>query len=408
MKFLTFVAICVSLSLVAATAPLLNHNLANNIPDQYIVVFHKNATVQIRDLHVAELVAKRFSHESEKILHVYDIGNFVGYSAILSKATLAQELEHHNVRFIEADQVVTLNADNTITQTPATWGIARVDERARETALAYSYFESAGAGVVAYVIDTGILLTHNEFGGRASWGTDTTGEGAYDGNGHGTHVAGTIGGITYGVSKRVTLIAVKVLNSGGSGSWAGVISGVDWATKDHEARGGKDARSVANMSLGGGATASLDEAVEQSVGLGLNHVVAAGNNAASACNYSPARAPGAITVGATNSIDNRAYFSNFGTCVDIFAPGEAITSAWIGSNTATSTISGTSMASPHVAGVVAQHLAHQTVATPPTFPTPIDVDIWIGEVSSKGYVINPGTGSPNELVFSPFSEVGEI
>jgi len=402
---------CLSLSVVAATAPLYNHNLPNNVPDQYLVVFHKNSSVEIRDLHVAELVAKRFRHGSEKIVHKFDIGTLIGYAAVLTKETLAEELEHANVRYIEADQVVTLSdtefADATETQTGATWGIARIDETVREATLTYSYFASGGAQVTAYVIDTGVLLTHTEFAGRAKWGTDTTGEGDYDGNGHGTHVAGTIGGTIYGVAKKVTIVAVKVLNSGGSGTWAGVIAGVDWVTKDHVARGA-GARSVGNMSLGGGSTPTLDEAVEQSFLQGVNHVVAAGNYADNACYYSPARAPTAITVGATTSTDLRASFSNVGPCVDIFAPGNLITSSWIGSNTAISTISGTSMASPHVAGVVAVRLGHTIVATPPSNPSPTEIDAWIKIVGTRDVIPDAGAGSPNLLVFSPFTEVGDI
>lgn len=203
----------------------------------------------------------------------------------------------------------------------------------------------------------------------------------------------------------MTLVAVKVLSTGGSGTLVGVIAGIDFVTKDHLSRG-RDARSVANMSLGGSASAALDTAVEQSVASGVNHAVAAGNdNADSACNHSPARVPGAITVGATTNTDTRASYSNVGPCVDIFAPGSLITSAWIGSNTAISTISGTSMATPHVAGAVAAYLGHFISIGEIDIPTPVDVVIWIRTVGTKDIVKDVGTGSPNILLFSPFSDV---
>jgi serine protease len=374
-----------------------------------MVVFHLNSTVQIRDLHIAELRNKRFSHKDETILGTFDIGNLIGYSARLSKETLAQELEHPNVRYIEADQEVHA-LDETLTQRDlptGLWGLARISSQAKQPVPNnYQYWGSGGDGVVAYVIDTGIQITHTEFAGRASYGANfISGETDPDGNGHGTHVAGTIGGTTYGIAKKVKLVAVKVLSAGGSGSWTGVVSGIDWVTKNHQERG-RDARSVANMSLGGGATATVDQAVLNSVAAGVNHVVAAGNSAADACNYSPARASTAITVGSIDNLDARSYFSNIGVCVDVFAPGSNILSAWIGStNTATNTISGTSMASPHVAGAVAQYLGHDLSIGNPVPPTTTQVEIWVRETATSGIVSDPGTGSPNRSLFSPFSDV---
>ena len=219
--------------------------------------------------------------------------------------------------------------------------------------LSNSYtYNQTGQGVHAYIIDTGIRATHQEFGGRVTNGADFIGDGngTNDCNGHGTHVAGTTGGTTYGVAKSVTIHAVRVLGCTGSGSTSGVIAGVDWVTANHASP------AVANMSLGGGASTALDNAVTSSVNSGVSYAVAAGNSNANACNSSPARAAAAITVGATTSSDARSSFSNFGTCLDIFAPGSSITSAWSTSNTATNTISGTSMASPHVAGAIALYL----------------------------------------------------
>jgi len=337
-------------------------------------------------------------------MHTFDIGTLIGYSAVLLKDNLAIELEHANVRYIEADQVVTINDDDYETQKGATWGIDRIDQSALPLDGTYSYFGSAGANVVAYVIDTGVFLTHSEFEGRAKFGFNAiSNEGPDDGNGHGTHVAGTIGGITYGVAKKVTIVAVKVLSSGGSGTWAGVVAGVDWVTKDHQSRGA-NALSVGNMSLGGGKTPTLDSAVTASVAAGVNHVVAAGNDGQNACNYSPANVPTAITVGATTSSDGRAYFSNIGTCVDIFAPGMSITSAWIGSETAINTISGTSMASPHVAGAVAMHLGHLDNEGL-GIPTPEVVAFYLTEVATENALSGIPSGTVNLLLFSEFMDV---
>jgi len=392
------VAVIVSLTVVAAYAPILHADSKTIVKDQYIVVFNLNSTVAIRDLHVAELVARRFVH-GDSILNVFDIGTLIGYSAVLTKETLALEQAHPNVRYIEVDQVMSIT-ENTQTQTGATWGIDRIDRADLPLAGSYEYWISAGTGVTAYIIDTGIKVTHTEFGGRAIFGTSTiTGEANDDLNGHGTHVAGTVGGTVYGVAKKVTLVAVKVLSGSGSGTTAGVISGVQWATGNHNNRG-KDARSVANMSLGGGASTTLDQAVTESITAGVNYAIAAGNNNANACTYSPARVPTAITVGATSSNDARASFSNFGTCVDTFAPGDGITSSWITSNTATNTISGTSMAAPHVAGVVALRLANLLADGGKEPPAPADVEKWVQSTSTPGKVTNPGTGSPNRLIYS--------
>jgi subtilisin family serine protease len=281
-----------------------------------------------------------------------------------------------DVQYVEVVQEYTTQTD----QANATWGIDRIDQRTG-TDGNYTY-SSTGAGVTAYIIDTGILTTHNEFGSRASWGTTTVGGQSTDCNGHGTHVAGTVGGTTYGVAKAVRLVAVKVLNCAGSGSTTSVVGGVDWVTANHPGN------SVANMSLGGGASQTIDNAVAASISSGVAYAVAAGNSSANACNYSPARVPTAVTVGATGSNDARASYSNFGTCLDIFAPGSGITSAWKNSNTATKTISGTSMATPHVTGVLAL-LGGGTSA----------VNALIAN-GTPNVVGNPGTGSPNLFLYS--------
>jgi subtilisin family serine protease len=383
---------------LAAAAPLLNGDSEKRVPDQYMVVFHTNSSVAIRDAHVEELLART----SAKLHSVFDIGTLIGFTAVMDKDTLAKQLEHPNVKYVEADQYFNINADETVEQAGATWGITRISQRDLALTEPYRYFASAGAGVDVYVIDTGVYTAHAQFEGRAKFGANFVVGGTDDDcNGHGTHVSGTIGGTTYGVAKRATIIGVKVLDCAGSGTYAAVISGIEYATKTHESSTAK--RSVANMSLGGGASDTVDAAVTASVAAGVNHAIAAGNNNGNACSYSPARTPNAVTVGATANNDARSSFSNWGTCVDIFAPGTSITSSWIGSTTATSTISGTSMASPHVAGAIAVLLGHAATIND-VVPTPAQVTATLKANATPGKVGSPGTGSPNALLFTPSSE----
>jgi subtilisin family serine protease len=291
------------------------------------------------------------------------------------------------VAYVQENQVMTIVA----TQGNATWGLDRVDQRNLPLDQAYNY-NTDGKGVHAYIIDTGIFVSHSDFGGRADVGFDALNDGkkGIDCNGHGTHVAGTVGGGTYGVAKNVQLHAVRVLSCSGSGSTAGVIAGVDWVTNNHV----KPA--VANMSLGGGADRAMDDAVRRSVAAGVTYSLAAGNDNSNACNTSPSRTAEAITVGATTNTDARASFSNYGECVDIFAPGHQITSAWYTSNTDTKTISGTSMAAPHVAGVLALFLSANPNASPN------DVAKALVDNSTPDKVTSPGKCSPNKLVFTGF------
>jgi subtilisin family serine protease len=293
--------------------------------------------------------------------------------------------EDFRVAFVEEDAVVTADA----TQSNPPWGLDRIDQRSRPLNAIYT-FNWTGAGVFAYVIDTGIRTAHTQFGGRAANVFDAFGGNGQDCNGHGTHVAGTIGGSTFGVAKSVNLRGVRVLNCSGSGTNSGVIAGVDFV------RLNRQNPAVANMSLGGGASSALDTAVNNLSNSGVPIAVAAGNSNANACNSSPARAANAITVGSTTTTDARSSFSNFGTCLDLFAPGSGILSAWFTSNTATATLSGTSMASPHVAGVAALYRQFNPGASAAT------VRNAIVNGATTNVVTNPGTGSPNRLLYSLF------
>jgi subtilisin family serine protease len=365
---------------------------ARIIPGQYIVVYKDNPAVLSA---LKSLQAGRVSLQSLQSLgleagstvqHVYTSA-LLGVAANLSDGAVAALKQDPRVDFVEADQWM----ESSTTQSPATWGLDRIDQRDLPLSNTYSY-TATGSGVRAYIIDTGIRTSHGEFAGRASAGFDSIGDGqnGQDCHGHGTHVAGTVGGSTYGVAKEVSLVAVRVLSCSGSGSNSGVIAGVDWVRQNAV----KPA--VANMSLGGGASTALDNAVTNAINSGVVFAVAAGNSNRNACNYSPARTAAAITVGATTSTDARASYSNYGSCLDIFAPGSSITSAWIGSDSALNTISGTSMATPHVAGVSALYLSANPSATPLTVR-----DALVNNATT-GKVTNRGRNSPNRLLFSNY------
>jgi cerevisin len=302
------------------------------------------------------------------IRNVYD-GHIKGYSGMFTDGVIDQIRQMPEVDYIERDQIVkTMDV-----QKQAPWGLARISHRSKLTFGTFSkyvYHTYGGEGVDVYVVDTGINIKHEEFQGRASWGkTIPANDVDEDGHGHGTHCAGTIASRAYGVAKAANVIAVKVLGSNGSGTMSDVVSGVVWAAqqavaKDAAARAEfaatgktKHKGSVANMSLGGGKSRALDDAVNKAVAAGLHFAVAAGNDNRDACDFSPAGAEKAVTVGASTLADERAYFSNHGSCVDVFAPGLNIKSTWTGGGNATNTISGTSMASPHTAGLLAYLLS---------------------------------------------------
>jgi len=395
MWFILLVVLSVHSAFVDSLAPLYNTGLPNSIPNQYIVVLHPNTSISIRDAHIRSLKYHFASGgQRVKILNSYHIGGFIGFAAVFPTEILNEQLQIPNVMWIEQDTIVT-TYDTVITQNGVTWGIDRISQRYLPLDNKFNYWESAGTGTISYVIDTGIRTTHNEFEGRAHFGTNTIGDGnTEDQNGHGTHVAGTIGGVTYGVAKKTTLISVIVLNGDGSGTVSSVSAGIDWVASDYESRG--KPKSVANLSLGlNGISYTVDNAVSEAINAGVNFAIAAGNSNSNACNYSPARVAAALTVGATSSNDYRASFSNVGSCVDLFAPGDSITSAWKDSDTSVATLSGTSMASPHVAGAVALHLGHIT-----TSPSTQEIHNWFNDHATYDVVTDANT-SPNRFLYSP-------
>jgi subtilisin family serine protease len=345
-------------------------SVGSQIKDSYIVVLKEGA-----DPHaIAAVVGANPRYVYEAALN--------GFAANLNAGQLNGLSRHPAVEYIEQDQVMTVDA----TQSNATWGLDRINQRSLPLDGKYTYTYT-GSGIYAYIIDTGIRTAHNDFGGRAANVYDAFGGNGQDCNGHGTHVAGTVGGATYGVAKSVRLRGLRVLDCNGSGSTSGIIAAVDWL------RNNRVNPAVANMSLGGGYSSSLNTAVNNLANSGVFVAVAAGNSNANACNYSPASASAAYTVASSTSSDAKSSFSNYGSCVNIYAPGSSITSAWHTSNSATNTISGTSMASPHAAGVAALikhrygNISSSSVAS------------YLNNAATANKISGNPTGTPNLLLY---------
>jgi len=382
--------LCAAVAVLSAAAALAQpadvgatHSFRSQpIPGRYIVVFKSGVADPAAESDRTLRAAGGLRH------HVYSRA-IKGFAATLPDAAVQALRNDPAVDFIEQDQTISISG----VESPATWGLDRIDQADRPLDTLYHY-EYTGAGVRAFIIDTGIRASHSEFTGRvlAGFTAISDGNGTNDCNGHGTHVSGTVGGTTWGVAKGVTLVPVRVLDCNGSGTNSGVIAGIDWVT-NHAVL-----PAVANMSLGGGLSSALNAAVANAVAHGVVMVVAAGNDSqfgnVSACTKSPASEPSAITVGATTSADARAVYSNVGTCVDIFAPGSGITSAWNTSNSATNTISGTSMATPHVTGAAALALETNPGASPAA------VTSFLLAHATPNRLSSIGTGSPNLLLYS--------
>ncbi|MBH5334121.1 S8 family peptidase [Streptomyces pactum] len=350
------------------------------VPGSYIVTLDDAAGVRSASAAGRNLIAGY----GGTVRHTYRAA-LNGYAVRLTEGQARRLAADPAVDQVIQDTRVTATATQT---DPPSWGLDRIDQANLPLDRRYTYPDDAGAGATVYVIDTGVRISHSDLAGRAVNGYDAVdGDNvAQDGNGHGTHVATTAAGTRYGVAKKARVVAVRVLDNQGSGTTAQVVAGIDWVTRNHSGP------SVANLSLGGGPSTALDTAVKNSIASGVTYAVAAGNSNQNAENFSPARVPEALTVGATTNTDARSSFSNYGPRLDLFAPGSQITAGWHTSDTATNTISGTSMAAPHVAGAAAVHLSGHPSATP------AQVSAALVNGATPGKVTNPGTGSPNRLL----------
>ncbi|CAK7238407.1 hypothetical protein SEUCBS140593_010657 [Sporothrix eucalyptigena] len=370
-------------------APLIRNTEAKLIPNKYIVKMKDGlSTASLQDA---------IKSTTAQVDHVYQASpSFRGFALHLNAQGLDDLRNHPDVDYIEQDAFVHIDAYVTEHGNPLPWGLARISH-ATNTSQEYTYDDSAGASTCAYIIDTGIYVDHADFGGRATWLANYAGDGSNtDGNGHGTHVAGTVGSATYGVAKKTQLFAVKVLDASGSGSYSGVIAGIDFVAQDAKTRVPAQCTkgAVANMSLGGGFSAAVNSAAAALISAGVFLAVAAGNSAADAGDYSPSSEPTVCTVAASESVDDMAYYSNYGSVVDIFAPGTDVLSTWIGSTTATNTISGTSMATPHITGLGAYLLGLLGARAPQALCA------YIQSTAQKNVLTGVPSGTVNALAFN--------
>lgn len=377
LRMLAIVLITLMAGQTLAAAPIHGMHAKERIPGRYIVILKESQPM-------ASIASEMTRSHQGKVFHRYRRA-LNGFTVELTESRMRAMANDPRVAYIEADRVVRLNAS----EPAASWGLDRVDQRDLPLDGTYNY-NTNSATVSAYIIDTGIRVSHNEFAGRAQAGFTAIndGGGTNDCNGHGTHVAGTVGGGSYGIAKEVNLYAVRVLDCDGSGLLSGVIAGIDWVTDNHIAP------AVANMSLGGSPSQALDDAIRNSVSAGVTYIVAAGNENADACQSSPARVDSAITVGASTKTDVRASFSNWGACVDLFAPGAAIISAGNRNDNDRRTLSGTSMAAPHVTGVAALYMEENPSATP------TQVQNAVKNTATTNRLSSIRTASPNRLVYS--------
>ncbi|XP_035670351.1 proteinase T-like [Branchiostoma floridae] len=405
----------------SAKVPLYNTEHGTAIPDEYIVVLRSNITDHERAVHMGKVndIVKNSELPHSHVKHEFCIGDLVGYSMIAPRSVVELLREFPDVEYIEANQIVKGHSGHESSekyremneteekchvQRMAGWNLVRINQRMLNIDGRFSYKGSSdGTGVTVYVMDSGINTEHVEFEGRASWGVDFVDDPSpfTDKNGHGTHVAALIGGKTFGVAKKVHLVAVRTMNQNSSGKTDNLILAIEWITKDVQKHKEKKPtyKAITNMSVGTSRSAALNAAIAAAANASMLFVVSAGNAQTDACNASPASAEAAITVAATNAIDKfSSTFSNFGACVDILAPGEDIQSAWINSKYSVMSMTGTSQAAPHVTGVISRYLSFFRDATGSISPEA--VRDWVVGMSSKDVVQEiPDEDTPNKLLF---------